>query len=92
MGGDEFVVVAPGLPSENAAELAQRIHAIAKEAGQLVAGSTPFSVSVGTACFPEDGGTAEELLTEADRRMYVAKQQHYAGTNMKPRDKEHSYA
>jgi diguanylate cyclase (GGDEF)-like protein len=92
MGGDEFVVVAPGLPSEKAAELTRRIHDIAKEAGHLVAGSSSFSVSVGTACFPEDGATAEELLTEADRRMYVAKQQHYAGSNMKPRDKEHSYA
>jgi len=91
MGGDEFVVVAPGLQSENAAELAQRIQDIAKEASQLVGSSHSFSVSVGTACFPEDGATAEELLTEADRRMYVAKQQHYAGTNMKPRDKEHSY-
>ncbi|HZU21721.1 MAG TPA: HD domain-containing phosphohydrolase, partial [Terriglobales bacterium] len=45
MGGDEFVVAAPGLPTQNATELAHRIHEIAHEAGQLVNGSNSLSVS-----------------------------------------------
>jgi diguanylate cyclase (GGDEF)-like protein len=91
MGGDEFVVVAPGLPDESVAELTRRIQEIAAEAGQLVSGSNSLSVSVGAASFPDDGASAEELLTEADRRMYVAKQQHYDGAAASG-DKEPSYA
>ena len=33
-----------------------------------------LSLSVGMAVSPEDGNDAEQLLTEADRRMYVEKQ------------------
>jgi GGDEF domain-containing protein len=32
------------------------------------------SISIGEAYYPEDGSDAEELLAEADRRMYKAKQ------------------
>jgi predicted signal transduction protein with EAL and GGDEF domain len=35
-----------------------------------------ISLSVGCAVFPEDGTDAEKLLAEADRRMYLEKQQH----------------
>jgi GGDEF domain-containing protein len=31
-------------------------------------------MSIGDAYFPADGSDAEQLLAEADRRMYVAKQ------------------
>jgi GGDEF domain-containing protein len=31
---------------------------------------------VGCAVFPDDGSDAEKLLAEADRRMYLEKQQH----------------
>jgi hypothetical protein len=34
-----------------------------------------LSLSVGQAVYPEDGRDAEELLAEADRRMYIEKQQ-----------------
>jgi GGDEF domain-containing protein len=33
-------------------------------------------MSVGAAVFPQDGSDADELLAEADRRMYKAKQEH----------------
>jgi GGDEF domain-containing protein len=33
-----------------------------------------LTMSVGEAYFPEDGADAEQLLAEADRRMYRAKQ------------------
>ena len=33
-----------------------------------------LSVSIGEACFPEDGTDAEQLLAVADKRMYEAKQ------------------
>jgi GGDEF domain-containing protein len=37
-------------------------------------------VSIGQAFYPADGGDAEHLLAEADRRMYVVKSSHYANT------------
>ena len=37
-------------------------------------GTDSLSLSVGHALFPEDGTDADQLLSEADRRMYMAKQ------------------
>jgi len=34
-------------------------------------------VSVGHAYYPEEGIDAEQLLSEADRRMYAQKRQHH---------------
>jgi len=74
MGGDEFVLVAPGLPQEAAAKKAESLRELAKQAGQEVCREDILSLSVGRSLFPEDGQDAEELLAEADRRMYIEKQ------------------
>jgi diguanylate cyclase (GGDEF)-like protein/putative nucleotidyltransferase with HDIG domain len=74
MGGDEFVVIAPGLPSEGAGKKADQMRILARQAGAEVCGEEIVSLSVGRAVFPEDGEDAENLLAEADRRMYVEKQ------------------
>ena len=78
MGGDEFVVVAPGLKLEAADEKARRLNQLAVEAGHKVAGRNLIALSVGTAFCPEDGFDVERLLAEADRRMYSMKQVHHA--------------
>ena len=75
MGGDEFVVVAPGLPSDAAFKRADQLRELAKQAGVEVCAEDILSLSVGQAMYPEDGKDAEELLAEADRRMYMEKQQ-----------------
>jgi diguanylate cyclase (GGDEF)-like protein/putative nucleotidyltransferase with HDIG domain len=75
MGGDEFVVIAPGLPAEAAAKKASQLRELAKQAGIEVCAEEILSLSVGQAMYPEDGKDAEELLAEADRRMYMEKQQ-----------------
>jgi diguanylate cyclase (GGDEF)-like protein/putative nucleotidyltransferase with HDIG domain len=74
MGGDEFVVVAPGLPPDAAVKKADSLRELAKHAGQEVCREDILSLSVGQALYPEDGQDAEELLAEADRRMYLEKQ------------------
>src|SRR6202034_3891511 len=74
MGGDEFVVVAPGLAVEVAAKKADQTRVLAKQAGFDVCGEDMLSLSVGLAVSPGDGDDAEQLLTQADRRMYVEKQ------------------
>jgi diguanylate cyclase (GGDEF)-like protein/putative nucleotidyltransferase with HDIG domain len=79
MGGDEFVVIAPGLKPEAAAEKAERLNLLIQDAGRQVCGEDLLSLSVGTAFYSEDGHDAEQLLAEADRRMYEIKQlQHKA--------------
>jgi len=74
MGGDEFVVIAPGLASDAAAKKVEQIRPLAQQAGFDVCGEDMLSLSVGLAVSPDDGNDAEQLLTEADRRMYLEKQ------------------
>jgi diguanylate cyclase (GGDEF)-like protein/putative nucleotidyltransferase with HDIG domain len=78
MGGDEFVITAPGLTVEAAEEKTIRLNQAAIEAGRHTCGRNVITLSVGTAFCPEDGYDVEALLAEADRRMYSVKQTHHA--------------
>jgi diguanylate cyclase (GGDEF)-like protein/putative nucleotidyltransferase with HDIG domain len=78
MGGDEFVITAPGLTVEAVEEKTIRLNEAAVEAGRHTCGRDVVSLSVGTAFCPEDGYDVEALLAEADRRMYSVKQTHHA--------------
>ncbi len=80
MGGDEFVVVVPGLSQEASVEKATRLNEFAVEAGYKIAGRHLVSLSVGTAFCPQDGFDVERLLAEADRRMYSVKKLHHSDT------------
>lgn len=73
MGGDEFVVVCPGIESSQELErLAQRV------GKQVTVDSDPtFSVSVGTA-FAASEVDVDDLLGEADRQMYRHKSRRQA--------------
>lgn len=73
MGGDEFVVVLPGVRAEQARATAGRLASITRAIGRRLCGHDVLSLSVGQALYPEDGADAEQLLAEADRRMYKAK-------------------
>jgi diguanylate cyclase (GGDEF)-like protein len=74
MGGDEFVLVLPGLRPEQLQPKIQRLKAITAEAGQDISAEETLSLSIGHSMFPDDGVDADQLLSEADRRMYIAKQ------------------
>ena len=80
MGGDEFVITAPGLTPEAAREKAERLNREAIEAVRHVCGRDLVTLSVGTAFCPDDGYDVERLLAEADRRMYSTKQLHHAAS------------
>jgi diguanylate cyclase (GGDEF)-like protein len=73
MGGDEFVIIVPGLTVENAQQKAALLRSLAGKVGSQVCGEDFLSLSVGIAFYPQDGDDAEQLLTEADRRMYTAR-------------------
>jgi diguanylate cyclase (GGDEF)-like protein/putative nucleotidyltransferase with HDIG domain len=72
-GGDEFVLILPGMNAGAAGEKILAMSALASEAGRMVCGENLLSASVGLASWPDDGGSADELLAEADRRMYAFK-------------------
>src|SRR6202163_296137 len=76
MGGDEFVVVAPGLAVDAAVKKGEQMRALAKQAGFEICAEDILSLSVGQAVYPDDGTDAEQLLAQADRRMYIEKQKH----------------
>jgi len=77
MGGDEFVIIAPNMTAASVSERAKLLSALAQEAGREVCGKDLLSLSLGAAFYPLDGSDTEQLLAEADRNMYAAKQFHY---------------
>ena len=85
MGGDEFVIVAPNMTLDAVRERASLLSAMAQQAGRQVCSKDLLSLSVGATFYPQDGMDAEQLLAEADRKMYAAKQLHYEGIGVKRR-------
>jgi diguanylate cyclase (GGDEF)-like protein/putative nucleotidyltransferase with HDIG domain len=79
MGGDEFVLVIPGLTSEAALEKAARLNECAVLVGRQLSRENPpaLSLAVGVASYGTDGAEAEQLLAAADRRMYLGKGVHH---------------
>jgi diguanylate cyclase (GGDEF)-like protein len=69
--GDEFVAIMPMASSKMAGSICERIRNAVEEQLFSVREGTliGLGVSLGVACFPEDGETSEELLTAAARRM-----------------------
>src|SRR5271165_6272909 len=59
IGGDEFVLVAPGLPLGSVGEISERLQTMAVDVGTALCGSAVLSVSTGTASYPADGEDAE---------------------------------
>jgi len=73
--GDEFVAIMPMASGHMAESVGERVRnavesqKFAVRAGKMV----ELGVSMGIACFPEDGETTEELLTAAARNMQLDK-------------------
>jgi diguanylate cyclase (GGDEF)-like protein/putative nucleotidyltransferase with HDIG domain len=87
MGGDEFVIVLPGLKEDVCAVHLERLRAVAVQAGWLTCGEDCLSMSIGAAIFPVDGNDGETLLAQADQRMYRAKNEtKYGGSTAGPAD------
>jgi len=78
MGGDEFVILLPGSDREAVLRRISEFQHIACGDGALP-GAGVITLSVGEAFYPDDGSDAEQLLAEADRRMYKSKHLNKAG-------------
>ncbi|MEP7357181.1 MAG: sensor domain-containing diguanylate cyclase [Anaerolineales bacterium] len=75
-GGDEFAIILPATTAETAAEVAARIHNLV-ELNNKFYGTPELSLSLGTATGPV-GANLNEVLREADDKMYVEKRAHHA--------------
>ena len=75
MGGDEFVIILPGLRADDTTGQIERFRQVAVASGIEVCGAEVLAMSIGVANYPEDGTSGESLLAEADRRMYKEKKE-----------------
>src|SRR6266498_2224402 len=77
-GGEEFSILLPETPPEQALEIAERIRrAVAQRMFDVETSSDPIraTVSIGVAGYPKDGTDANELIHQADLAVYRAKLQ-----------------
>lgn len=75
-GGDEFVIVLPGIEdADYASVVARRILAAVRDPYLVGSQKIRPSVSIGIAIYPEAGREASDLLRDADAAMYAAKRQ-----------------
>ncbi len=71
-GGDEFAIVIPEADIDDAQRVVRRIQdRVARDAEH-----PPFTVSIGAAVYPVDGGTRDGLLAAADNALYRMKRVH----------------
>ena len=72
LGGDEFAILVDG--GQAAAEAcAERVLAAVDRPLEIDALALQVGASIGIACFPQDGHTAQELMRHADIALYCAK-------------------
>jgi diguanylate cyclase (GGDEF)-like protein len=75
IGGDEFAVLLEPIDHpRDAAEIAARIREALATTIRIPPHDLHVSASIGISLYPDDGATADELLTHADAAMYHAKQ------------------
>ncbi len=77
-GGEEFSILLPETPPEQALEIAERIRrAVAERHFDVETSSEPIraTVSIGVAGYPKDGTDPNELIHQADLAVYRAKLQ-----------------
>ena len=85
VGGDEFLAVLVGISEtgidRKVAELKANVSSSSIEVRQ--GGWVKPAVSIGGSVYPDDGETAEELISVSDRRMYEDKRSRFAVTGRK---------
>ncbi|MEA2310629.1 MAG: diguanylate cyclase, partial [Solirubrobacteraceae bacterium] len=70
LGGEEFVLVLPGVAGSAAREAAERAR---NAVAEVHVGGRSLACSAGIAAYPDDAGDAAELLACADAALYAAK-------------------
>ncbi|MFC4064612.1 GGDEF domain-containing protein [Actinoplanes subglobosus] len=74
MGGEEFLLVYPGVDAEEAATRCERLRLrIRAHSWEPITGTLPVTTSIGITTAPEGRSTFTALLSAADRNLYAAK-------------------
>ncbi len=73
LGGDEFILMLPGIDEQGASNVAQKILDSIVLPYQLDNYTLTLTASIGIAVFPEDGDDLDTLSKSADTAMYRAK-------------------
>ena len=74
VGGDEFVIVIPGIgAASDASAVAAKILEVLANAFHLHGNDLHVAASIGISLYPADGSDAETLMRNADTAMYHAK-------------------
>ncbi|WP_238584008.1 EAL domain-containing protein [Legionella drozanskii] len=74
VGGDEFVIVLPGIHENKEIIEINRVHQQLANQIVLIDKQYLITVSIGISCYPEDGDSAQSLIKGADIAMYAAKE------------------
>ena len=75
IGGDEYALVIGGVSDDVALQLGRTLRDALRPAFEVREMQISVDASVGVACSPEHGTTADQLLSSADIAMYRAKRQ-----------------
>ncbi|MFC1893837.1 diguanylate cyclase [Chloroflexota bacterium] len=70
-GGDEFAIIMPHTPADDAFTAAERVRSMV--AAEMISRQIAISVSIGLVTWPGDGLTADDLINAADSALYHAK-------------------
>ncbi|WP_291991876.1 EAL domain-containing protein [Candidatus Accumulibacter sp. ACC003] len=74
-GGDEFVIVLADIEqAQDAAHVAEKVHAAAAVPQFIGGQQLHVSLSIGISVYPDDGSDAETMIANADTAMYHAKE------------------
>jgi len=74
-GGDELAVILPDSGPVGATALAERLVAAVRTAAIRTTPARHLTLTIGLACLPEDGLSADELVMAADQALYLAKRE-----------------
>ncbi len=73
-GGDQFMLILPQTGRDGAVELAERMRAAVEQHAFAPSAAGATTVSLGVACFPQDGADCTALIATADRALHQARQ------------------
>jgi diguanylate cyclase (GGDEF)-like protein len=76
-GGEEFCIICPELSREDAKKTAEKLRQIVEKLELPKIDSVPgnrLTISSGISSFPEDGSTSYQLILNADKALYRAKE------------------